>query len=469
MIREFVRRLPLFAGLSETDLDWLVQQAENASLSAGSVLMEEGSPGGSLYVVLEGEFEITKRSGQQDVVLAVRGAGEVLGEMSLLDNAPRSATVRAIKDSRLLKIDQSAFQRLLSSSPSATLSILHTVTSRLRNTEAMLQQHEKMAALGTLAAGLAHELNNPAAAARRSAAQLRDALTEWQRSWNRLEAAGLGSDHVKVLNDYRQEVSKQASAVPHMRPLELSDREAELQSWLETHGMEQAWEMAPALVASGWDRKALEKSTRGFGGAQLDAAVRWLGASQNIDALLEEVGQGAERISEIVKAVKSYSYLDQAPIQEVDVHEGLENTLIILRHKLKQGVQVTRDYAPNLPRIEAYASELNQVWTNIIDNAIDAMKGEGQLTLRTYPQAGHVVVEIVDSGSGIPTHIQARIFEPFFTTKPPGVGTGLGLHITYNIVVQKHRGQIGVKSQPGETCFQVSLPVQIKREQSESA
>ena len=248
-------------------------------------------------------------------------------------------------------------------------------------------------------------------------------------------------------------------------PIARSDLEDDLQDWLDEQGVEESWEIAPVLVSLGWDRQGVEELAGDFAPDHLEVLVPWLAKGAAAYSLLNEVRASAERISDIVRAVKSYSYLDQAPVQQVDLHEGLENTLIILKHKLKAGVEVKREYAPDLPRIEAYASELNQVWTNIIDNAIDAMQGRGEITLRTSARgASQVIVEICDSGPGIPAEVKERIFQPFFTTKPQGVGTGLGLHIAYNIVVDKHHGQISVESQPGETCFRVVLPVELVRE-----
>jgi signal transduction histidine kinase len=244
-------------------------------------------------------------------------------------------------------------------------------------------------------------------------------------------------------------------------PLSLSDRENELQEWLEDHGLERAWEFAPVLVSFGWERDELERLTERFSSAQSPVVVRWLAAGVSVYGLLDEVLKSAEQLSEIVKAVKTYSYLDQAPIQEVDIRESLENTLVILRHKIKASISITRDYADDVPRVEAYGSELNQVWTNIIDNAIDAVQGQGELLLRTYTEDGHVAIEIIDNGPGISPEIQTRVFEPFFTTKAPGVGTGLGLHIAYNIIVHKHHGQIQIASRPGETRFRVLLPVRL--------
>jgi signal transduction histidine kinase len=232
----------------------------------------------------------------------------------------------------------------------------------------------------------------------------------------------------------------------------------QLQAWLEANGIESAWEVAPAMVNFGWGVESIESLKRK---TIFNLSVQWLGTSCLMMELLAEVELTTTRLSEIVRAMKSYTYLDQAPLLEVDVHEGLENTLIIMQHKLKQGVTVKREYAPNLPRIEAYASELNQVWTNIIDNAVDAMNGKGEIVLRTFTEDGNVVVEIIDNGPGIPEKIQQRIYEPFFTTKPPGQGTGLGLHISHDIVANHHRGQLLVRSKPGETVFKAVLPVKM--------
>ena len=426
---EFLRRLSLFADLPEADLQALYQRAEPMTLPSGEWLMREGEIGDALYVVLEGGIEITKRSGEQAVVLAVRGPGEVIGELALLEQTPRSASGRAVQEARLLRIGKEAFKQMLAASPSAALALLHTFNTRLRSTEAMLRQTEKMASLGTLAAGLAHELNNPAAAVQRSSGQLRDTLAEWQRLTSRLDALALDSRQHEAVHALRDKIAAHVAAPARLDPLTRSDQEGELQEWLESSGMNQAWELAPPLIAYGFDEPTLKRLTQDFARDHLPVVVRWLAASCALYALMDEVRLGAERISEIVKAVKAYTYLDQAPIQQMDMHEGLDNTLVILRHKLKSGITVVRNYAPDLPRIEAYASELNQVWTNLIDNAADAMKGQGRLTLRTYRRDERVVVEIADDGPGIPPEIQSRIFDLFFTTKPTGSGTGLGLHI----------------------------------------
>jgi signal transduction histidine kinase len=382
--------------------------------------------------------------------------------MSLLERLPRTASVRAIQDSHLLKIPNDAFEEMLFSRPQVMLAILRTVTARLRQNEAMLHQSEKMAGLGTLAAGLAHELNNPAAAAQRNAAQLHDALTRWQNITLEISSLGLDTRQVEMLNSLHEVLVVHTGITPDIDPVIRIDQESALQAWLEDQGIEPAWELAPALIDTGWEISKVQRFAEVFTNAQLPSIIRWLATGSNVYALLHGVRQSASRIYEIVKAVKAYAYLDQAPIQEIDIHEGLENTLVILGHKLKPGIRVVRQYTSGLPRIEAYASDLNQVWTNIIDNAIDAMQGQGELTIRTYSRNGSVIVEIADNGPGIPAEIQSRIFEPFFTTKPPGSGTGLGLNIVYSIITQKHKGHIQVDSKPGATCFQITLPIHLK-------
>jgi signal transduction histidine kinase len=462
-VRGFLHNLSLFSELTDSDMDRLVDMAEEVVLDPGDVLMGEGDPGDALYVVLDGDFEVSKRSGGQDVTLAMRGTGDVLGEMALIEDLPRSATVTATRRSRILKITKDVFQALTGSSPSAALSVLHTMSARLRNTESMLRQNEKMASLGTLAAGLAHELNNPAAAARRAVDQLKGCLDAWGLVRAEMASLDLAQDQLDLIASLRHRIASSAPAVDGGDPLERSDREAELQTWMEDLGMDDAWDLAPTFLARGWDIQEIEGLADRFLPSQLPGVLRWLSIGSNVYGLLGDAGVSLERISSIVRAVKDYSYLDQAPIQDVDIHEGLDNTLVILAHKLKMGIRVRKEFAPNLPRIEAYASELNQVWTNIIDNAIDAMNGEGEIRLRTSAQDDDVVVEICDTGPGMSPEVQKRIFEPFFTTKPPGVGTGLGLHISYNIVVQRHGGRIEVESGSTGTCFRVMLHRQLKR------
>lgn len=458
---DFLGRLPLFTALPRADLERLCSMVQDVRLAAGEVLMAEGDPGDAMYVIAEGEFEVVKESGDRQVVLARRVPGDFIGEMSLLEQAPRTATVRALADSRVFRIGQDSFRQLLTASPGAAGAILRTVGQRLRSTEAVLVQREKMAALGTLAAGLAHELNNPAAAVRRGAGQLRALLEAWQQAVVAFDALGLDGERAALARRLQGESVERMAAPSALAPLIYSEREDELLAWLEELGVAGAWELAPVLVSAGWQAGSLRQALAGFEAAHLPAVVHWLAVTTAVHDLLGDIDRGSARISELVGAVKRYSYLDQAPIQRVDVHAGLEDTLLILRHRLKQGVEVVRDYAPDLPRIEVRASELNQVWTNLVDNALDAMGGRGKLVLRTYARPGQAVVEVIDDGPGILPEIQHRIFEPFFTTKPVGTGIGLGLHIVYNIVVLEHRGQLQFESHPGRTCFRVALPIDM--------
>jgi signal transduction histidine kinase len=454
-----LRKSPLFEGLSDQELQQLVDDATPVSLHAGETLLKQGDTGDTAYIVLKGGFEVQKQSGASLIKIDVRSPGEIIGEMALLSNSPRSATVVAIEESEALCISKDVFENLLSTSPSASLAVLHWIMARLGQNESLLHQQEKMAALGTMSAGLTHELNNPAAAAQRSASLLRGAPAKWLGLTHRLEILAFRENLSDWLNEFMREATRRFEQPLKIETLDKIDLVDQLQGWLEANGIETAWEIAPAMVNFGWSSESLvslkEKPL-------FQTAIQWLGLGSQIVTQLYEIQNTTERISQIVRAMKSYTYLDQAPLLEVDVHEGLENTLVIMQHKLKQGVTIKREYTPDLPHIEAFASELNQVWTNIIDNAIDAMQGKGQIILRTYEEMGQVVVEIIDNGPGIPEEILPRIFDPFFTTKPPGQGTGLGLHVTHDIVANRHRGLLLVESKPGETKFKVILPKRIK-------
>jgi signal transduction histidine kinase len=325
--------------------------------------------------------------------------------------------------------------------------------------EVMLRQSEKLATLGRLSAGMAHELNNPAAAAKRASSQLQTTISHLQETFltlGSLELTGSQVDELVALHALAQERAKSSMDID---PLTRADKERDLEVWLEEQGIPECWEVASSMVSLGHDRATLASLSEQFGGAQLPVVLDWLHSSYSIYSLLVENSHGAARISQVVDALKAYTYMDQAPVQAVDIHDGLESTLAVLASKLGKGIAVRREYAEELPRIQAYGSELNQVWTNLIDNAIDALDGRGTIALRTRRDGEWIVVEVEDDGPGIPEEIQPKLFEPFFTTKPPGKGAGLGLNVCHNIVVQKHRGRIDVHSRPGQTRFEVRLPI----------
>ncbi len=458
---DYLRKVPLFANLSEEDLQRLCSMVEEVHLEPGEMLFEEGSRGDKAYIIREGELDIIKTSGERPVLLVVRGSGEVIGEMALLEDVPRVASVRSRGHSTLLAIGQEQFDQLLDSSVSASRTMMNTVLNRWRTLNALLRQSEKMAQMGTLTAGIAHELNNPAAAVRRGASQLAETIAQFADSRARIAQLALNPAQQSALDELAAQTQRVAARPLMLDAIVRSDREAELEGWLEDRGVKDAWELAPALVNLGIDESSLEQFAAHFESEQLGPIVSFLSAAYSMYNLLAEVDMGAGRISEIVKALKSYSYLDQAPVQAVDIHEGIDNTLLILRHKLKNDISVRREYADELPKVQGHGSELNQVWTNIIDNAADALAGRpgAEITIRTRREKNWVVVEIADNGPGIPADIQPRVFDAFFTTKPPGKGTGLGLEISYNIVASKHKGDIKLFSVPGLTSFTVWLPI----------
>ena len=458
---DFLRKVPLFAELPEPDLQRLCAGVQEVRVPAGELLFAEGDEGARAYIIREGELEILKSSAGRDVLIAVRKPGEVIGEIALLQASPRTASVRARTDAVLLSLEKEQLDELLQTSSTALQAMFHTVLSRWRGMEAMLRQSEKLAQLGTLTAGVAHELNNPASAAQRASSQLEPALQSFQRACLALSRLELDADQSQALEAATQRALALSARPPVLDALARSDREGELEAWLEQRGVADPWEQAPLLVNLDYDAARLEALARSFPNAQLPVILTSLTATYSVHNLLAEIGAGVGRISQIVKALKTYSYLDQAPVQAVDVREGLEDTLLILRSKL-EGISVRREYAPDLPRIQGYGSELNQVWTNLIDNAAYAVDGRGEIVLRTRREGDSVIVEVQDNGPGIPAEIKDRIFDPFFTTKSVGQGTGLGLDISYNIVVNKHRGDIQVSSEPGRTVFEVRLPLNFE-------
>jgi signal transduction histidine kinase len=459
--KDTIRQLPLFATLSEDDLDTLFHMTRTVSVPAGHVLMREGGPPDAAYVIVDGELEITTNRAGKELLIAVRKNGELVGEMSLLEQAPRSATVRAARESLLLEVTQAALETLISCSKTARWAVLAGVASRLRGTQSLVEQNAKMAQLGELAADLAHEINNPAAAVRRSVEQLRAVLEARDQLVARLAGSSTS------LDELRQLAAQHAAQASSLDTLARADREDELLGWLEDRDVAGAWEIADILASYGWTLSELDELIAQSSDAEPALVVQLAARSTQVNALLDEIGFGASAISERVRDVKEYAFLDQAPVQLVNVHEGLDSALRMLRPKLKAGISISREYAPDLPRIEAYGGELNEVWTNLIDNALQSMGEQGELQLRTEDlRDGSIRVEIVDTGPGIPEDVLPRIFDVGFTTKAPGEGSGRGLHIARNIVEDKHRGRIDVASEPGRTEFRVTLPVALSRRTS---
>lgn len=448
----------LFPKLSDDDLEKMKQFGKEIELNAGDVLFREGDSNYNFHVVLEGEIEVTKQVGSETKVLAIHRRGEFMGELSMLTGTGAIANAHASAPSHVLEIDVKTFRHLLSDCSSIADIILSAIAGRTKDVEVQLRQQEKMAALGKMSAGLAHELNNPGAAARRAASQLRENFQNLQTQALALNL--LSKEQLKFIKEIQHQATLHACHSPKLDPLTCSDQEDEVTDWLEDHDVSNSWKLAPTLVNGGLNPEKLDTLADNIPPDCLSHVLTWLEATLESFGLIHEIEQSTVRISDLVKAIKGYSYMDQAPLQEIDVHEGIENTLLILHHRFKKGVIVKRDYDRTLPKICAYASELNQVWTNLIDNGIDAMDGKGDLTIRSYRQNNCLIVEIGDTGVGIPPAVQSRIFEPFFTTKGVGKGTGLGLEIAYRIIVNKHHGDIRFESKPGETRFRVSLPIQ---------
>ena len=447
----------LFPTLEEEYLQNLKTCGSVLTLSPGEVLFAEGDTAYSFYVVLDGEIKITRQIGSEEMVITIHRRGEFTGELSMLTGGICQATARSIDVSRVIKFDD--FKELLKNCPQSVDLFVPALAERSKDLEIKLRQQEKLAALGKLSAGLAHELNNPAAAGRRAAKQLNSAIASLQNNMLSLRGKHFSATHRQLLKELQQQAIARCNQQTSLSPLEISDREDDLTDWLEEWGVTNAWELAPSLVTAGIEPSQLEELASQMEPEAFTEALVWLEATLTMNGLVNEVEQSTSRISDLVGAIKNYTYMDRAELQEIDLHEGLDNTLKILHHKIKYGVTVHKDYGTNIPKLSAYGSELNQVWTNLIDNAIDAMDGKGDLTLHTSIEDNCVLIEIIDSGSGIPSELQPRIFEPFFTSKGVGKGSGLGLDISRRIIVQKHQGNIRFESQPGKTNFQVRLPI----------
>ena len=453
--RSELLRIPAFADLPEDQIDWFLSQAEELHVKAGNTYFRQGDPADAMFVILEGQIQARGELGGETVVLSTK-PGDVTGVLPFSRMKQFPLEARAATDTKILRFPSSLFPDLVQKMPELTKRLVALMSDRIRETTRMEQQRDRLASMGKLSAGLAHELNNPASAAKRAAAQLREVLKKIRDASHELGRRELTAAQ-------KSEIEKlEASFIQHgevpLDPLQRSDLEGQIDSLLRSHGQNDLWQLAANLAQRNVSPEALESLFSILEADTARAALIRIAASVEIASLLDQIESGASRISDLVRAIKEYTYMDQTPVQNVDVIKSLETTLTILNHKLKRGVGVRREYQPVPLLVNSFGSELNQVWTNIIDNAIDAMDGKGELRLRTYRDDDCVVVEIADNGPGISPDIKPHIFEPFFTTKKVGEGTGLGLDTALRIV-KKHRGTIEVSSKPSDTRFQVWLPL----------
>jgi signal transduction histidine kinase len=461
-ILEILQTIPVFADLPDEHMRWLIGQSQDRRLETGEVLFYEGHIADSMYVLLSGEFQIRFEADPSDPFLYVIKKGEIGGKLPFSRMKNWGVTGRAMTPCRILSVSTSLFPEMGQRMPVLIERLVAVMSDRIRLITREDDQRDRLAALGKLSAGLAHELNNPAAAAKRCALALSEAQEALRQATAKLDQMNLTADQRIAISTLERQAHQSVMAMSVMDALAQSDREDEVTTWLEKHGMKEAWKLAPTIVEANLGTDWLDQLAEKAGNEALSDALNRITSQILAKKLTKEIETCTGRISELVKAIKEYSYMDRAPIQESDIHQGIESTLVMLNYKLRHSIQVERAYDRTLPPVCAYGSELNQVWTNLIDNSVDAMPSGGKLTIRTALEGDRVLVEIGDTGHGIPAEIQGRIFEPFFTTKKMGQGTGLGLDLVYRII-RRHQGDIRVESKPGDTRFQVRLPISQPR------
>jgi signal transduction histidine kinase len=437
-------------------LEEVKREGRIRTLDPGEALFTEGQDDPEIFVVLSGEVRVFRHIGGEETALAVYRPGEFIGEISRLAGGPATSTGRAVGQARVLQVSADSFRRMVAECTPLAKAALRSMVTRQQELEVQVRQQEKLAALGRMVAGLTHELNNPAAAGRRAADQLRE---ESLAAQNRAlcQDRRLTEPQCKALAELMQAL--RVATPPAMDALARSDLEDALLEWLGDHGMRQSFSRASIFANAGVDVPQLEELGAMLEGPALQAGLAWLEATLSLTQLADLLVTSTERLTSLISAVRQYTYKDQDTLQEVDVHSGLEATLAMFAHRMREGVTVTRDYDTSLPKLWAHGSELYQVWTNLIENALDAMKDRGTLRVSTSRRGDEVHVEIADDGPGIPEELQARIWEPFFTTKPLGEGTGLGLDIARRIVERRLGGRLRLDSKPGDTRFRVELPL----------
>jgi signal transduction histidine kinase len=456
-----IRTLFLFEKLSEEQLGRLCREGHVEAVEPGWVL-REGEPALSFYVLLEGSVALFRRVGTDDVEINrtdERGVYAGAFQAYLGDRIRQvyNNSLRANVPSRFFVLGADDFAQLMREWFPMALHLLEGLFFGTQSTQQALQQRERLLALGSLSAGLTHELNNPAAAAVRATSSLRDRLADMRHELATI-ASGFDRSMLAALLQLEAEAVEGVKTAPQLTPMDTSDLEDRLGEWFDEHEIGEGWDLAPVFVQAGLGETYLARVAGAVGAPNLESAVRWLTRAVEAEILMDEIQDSTTRVSTLIAAAKQYSQMDRAPYQVVDVHELLDSTLTMLAPKLEGGVEVRREYDRSLPPIPVYAAELNQVWTNLIDNAIGAMGGSGTLTIRTSRDEEFLSVAVGDTGPGVPEAIRSRIFEPFFTTKPFGEGTGLGLDISWRIVVNKHHGDLKLESSPGNTWFVVRLP-----------
>jgi len=459
-----LRTLFLFEKLSDEQLARLCQEGHVELIQPGPVFAE-GDPATCLYVLIEGTLITSRKVGGDDVDIATtsqRGVYSGAYQAYLGDRLPQvyQNSLRVTEPSRFFVLSADCFAQIMNEWFPMAVHLLEGLFFGGNKTREVVGQRERLLALGSLTAGLTHELNNPAAAAVRATASLRERVAGMRGKLRLLSAGKFDRTRLESIIELQQRAVEKLSKAPKLDPLEASDREDEITDWLDEHGIRDGWQLAPTFVQAGLDTEWLAMVGDCVGAEMLEPALRWLNYTVETEMLMNEIEDATTRITTLVGAARQYSQLDRAPFQVVDVHDLLDSTLLMMSAKIGQGIKIVKDYDRSLPPIPAYAAELNQVWTNLIDNAVSAMNGTGTLTVRTARDGEKVLVEIGDTGPGIPADIKKRIFEPFFSTKPVGEGTGLGLDIAWRIVVNKHHGDLGVESKPGDTRFQVRLPIE---------
>ena len=458
-----LRTLFLFEKLSADQLAWLCETGRVEAYEPGPVYTE-GEPASRFYILLDGTVVLSRRVGGDDIEVSrtsERGVYAGAFNAYLGDRAPREYTssLRVTVPSRFFVLDADSFARMMREWFPMSVHLLEGLFFGNQLTQQAVGQRERLLALGSLSAGLTHELNNPAAAAVRATSALRERVAGMRHKLGTIAAGKYERETLEALIGMQERAASRVAAAPALSPVEASDAEDAVSDWLDDHGVARGWDLAPVLVQAGLDPGWLDEVARTVDAAALDGAVRWLTYTVETEMLMNEIADSVTRISALVGAAKQYSQLGRAPYQVTDLHALLDSTLLMLSKKIGPGITVVKDYDRSLPPVPGYPAGLNQVWTNLIDNAASAMNGEGTLTVRTARDRDQALVEFRDTGPGIPADMRERIFDPFFTTKPVGEGTGLGLDISWRIVVTKHHGDLRVESAPGDTRFQVRLPL----------